>query len=205
MFGMNLKKLRKKGNLTQEDLANSLSVSRQAVSMWERGERTPKIPVLAKIAKTFGVSMDHIVNEKLTAQDYNLGEKEKTGKDPKEILVVDDEKGIRDLLVKALAMEGYILHAAEDGETAIMMLKESSENDIDLVLLDLKLPGMSGVNTLKQIKKIQEELPVIMISAYDTHLTSVETEIPGVYKCLRKPFTMAKIREVVKNATGNKH
>ncbi len=62
MLGKNLKTLRKKNNLTQEDLADSLAVSRQAVCMWERGERTPKISVLTKIAKTFEVTIDHIVN-----------------------------------------------------------------------------------------------------------------------------------------------
>ena len=65
MFANNLKELRKKNNLTQEDLANSLTVSRQAICMWERGERIPKINVLTKIARFFGVSIDHMVNGKL--------------------------------------------------------------------------------------------------------------------------------------------
>ena len=67
MLGKNLKVLRKKNNLTQEDLADSLSVSRQAICMWERGERTPKVSVLTKIAKTFGVSLDSMINGELTA------------------------------------------------------------------------------------------------------------------------------------------
>jgi len=75
MFGENLKEFREKNNLTQEDLANSLAVSRQAVCMWERGERTPKVSVLTKIAKTFGVSLDHMINGKLTSQDNNSKEK----------------------------------------------------------------------------------------------------------------------------------
>jgi len=68
MLGKNLKVLRKKNNLTQEDLADSLAVSRQAVCMWERGERTPKVCVLTKIAKTFGVSLDSMINGELTAR-----------------------------------------------------------------------------------------------------------------------------------------
>ena len=66
MLGKNLKVLRKKNNLTQEDLAGSLAVSRQAVCMWERDERTPKVSVLTKIAKTFGVSIDSMINGELT-------------------------------------------------------------------------------------------------------------------------------------------
>jgi len=69
MLGRNLKTLRKKNNLTQEDLADSLAVSRQAVCMWERGERTPKISVLTKIAKTFEITIDNIVNNELSFRD----------------------------------------------------------------------------------------------------------------------------------------
>lgn len=62
MFGSNLKELRKRSNLTQERLAERLAVSRQAVCMWERGARTPKISVLTKVAKIFKVPLDDIVN-----------------------------------------------------------------------------------------------------------------------------------------------
>ena len=75
MLGRNLKTLRKKNNLTQEDLADSLAVSRQAVCMWERGERTPKISVLTKIAKTFEITIDHIVNRELIFRDDKLKKK----------------------------------------------------------------------------------------------------------------------------------
>ncbi len=202
MFGRNLKTLREKNKLTQEDLADSLAVSRQAVCMWERGERVPKVDVLTQIAGVFGVSVDHIINHKIIHRDL-----ERDGimdKDTKAILVVDDEKGMRDLLTKMLTKEGYVVHTAEDGETAIMMARESLKGNIDLVLLDIKLPGINGIGTLKQLKKIQRDLPVVMISAYATHLTAVETKILGAYKTLRKPFTMDKLREVVKNALGVK-
>jgi len=75
MLGRNLKTLRKKNNLTQEDLADSLAVSRQAVCMWERGERTPKISVLTKIAKTFEITIDNIVNSELIFQGDKLKKK----------------------------------------------------------------------------------------------------------------------------------
>jgi len=75
MLGRNLKTLRKINNLTQSNLADSLAVSRQAVCMWEKGERTPKVSVLTKIAKTFGVSMDYIVNHELPFRDDKLKKK----------------------------------------------------------------------------------------------------------------------------------
>ena len=69
MVGRNLRILRRKNNLTQEDLASRLAVSRQAVCMWERGKRTPKVSILTKIAKIFGVSLDHMIKGKLTPQE----------------------------------------------------------------------------------------------------------------------------------------
>ena len=199
MFGINLKKLRKINGLTQEDLANDLSVSRQAVSMWERGERTPKVGVLTKIVSIFGISMDHLLHLERTPQNHDPAA-EVEGKEPEEILVVDDEKGMRDLLSKALTGSGYTVHTAEDGETAIMMLMEGRKDDIDLIILDAKLPGMGSITTLKRMKQIRKDLPVVMISAYATHLTAIETRILGAHKCLRKPFTMERLRKVIKSA-----
>ena len=75
MLGRNLKRLRKKNNLTQENLANSLSVSRQAICMWERGKRMPKISMLTKVSKIFDVSLDQIVNGKLKFHNVELKKK----------------------------------------------------------------------------------------------------------------------------------
>jgi len=199
MFGINLKKLREINDLTQEDLANDLSVSRQAVSMWERGERTPKVRVLSQIVGIFGISMDHLLHLEGTPQNHDPAAAVE-GKGPEEILIVDDEKGMRDLLTKALTGSGYTVHTAEDGETAIMMLMEGRKDDIDLIILDAKLPGMGSITTLKRMKQIRKDLPVVMISAYATHLTGIETRMLGAHKCLRKPFTMERLRKVIKSA-----
>ena len=75
MFGMNLKTLRAKNNLTQENLAEKLLVSRQAVCMWERGMRMPKITVLTRIAGIFKVSLDHMVSQQLSFQQKKRNKK----------------------------------------------------------------------------------------------------------------------------------
>ncbi len=75
MLGKNLKTLRRKNNLTQEALADSLAVSRQAVCMWERGERTPKVSVLTQIAKTFEVTIDHMINLEFPSQGRKPAQK----------------------------------------------------------------------------------------------------------------------------------
>src|SRR5580698_1854417 len=81
------------------------------------------------------------------------------------ILVIDDEVGIRESLEVLLTLEGYAVRMASDGEQGLRVLE--LEN-FDLVLLDLALPGQSGLELLPQIKERQPELPDIMITAYGT-------------------------------------
>src|ERR1035438_432758 len=81
------------------------------------------------------------------------------------ILIIDDEAGIRESLEVLLTLEGYSVRTANDGEQGLRILE--LEN-FDLVLLDLALPGQSGLELLPQIKDRQPELPVIMITAYGT-------------------------------------
>jgi len=75
MLEKNLKVLRKKNGLTQEDLASSLAVSRQAVCMWEKGERTPRVTMLTEISKLFDISLDHMVNGEMTSLNNKLKKK----------------------------------------------------------------------------------------------------------------------------------
>ena len=81
------------------------------------------------------------------------------------ILVIDDEAAIRESLEVLLMLEGYTVRMAVDGEEGLRILE--TEN-FDLVLLDLALPGQSGLELLPQIKNRQPDLPVIMITAYGT-------------------------------------
>src|ERR1700746_4205181 len=81
------------------------------------------------------------------------------------ILVIDDEAGIRESLEVLLTLEGFAVRTANDGEQGLRILE--IEN-FDLVLLDLALPGQSGLELLPQIKERQPELPGIMITAYGT-------------------------------------
>jgi DNA-binding response OmpR family regulator len=76
----------------------------------------------------------------------------------KQILLIDDKALLRDALKEYLSVEEYKIYEAEDGEVAIKLFKEK---DFDLVILDHKLPGIDGLQTLKQLKKINEKVPVI--------------------------------------------
>src|SRR5580704_16234766 len=102
------------------------------------------------------------------------------------ILVIDDEAGIRESLEVLLTLEGYQVRMAADGEQGLRILE--LEN-FDLVLLDLALPGQSGLELLPQIKERQPELPVIMITAYGTVDNVVESVAPAPKTLSRSPGT----------------
>lgn len=86
----------------------------------------------------------------------------------KKILVVDDEEHIRELFRDELEESGYEVLLAKDGDSALKALKDSG-GSVNLVLLDIKMPGMNGLEVLGRIKELYKELPVILLSAYDTY------------------------------------
>src|ERR1035441_3834275 len=101
------------------------------------------------------------------------------------ILVIDDEASIRESLEVLLTLEGYSVRMAAAGEEGLRILE--LEN-FDLVLLDLALPGQSGLELLPQIKDRQPELPVIMITAYGTVDNVVEAVRAGAENFVQKPW-----------------
>lgn len=112
----------------------------------------------------------------------------------KRILVVDDEKNIRLMLDQALSTAGYEVVTAIDGEHGLEKVEESAP---DLVLLDMKLPGMDGIEVLGRLRRSNESLPVVMITAHGTVETAVEAMKLGAVDYLRKPFTPDEIRAIV--------
>src|SRR3569833_2596897 len=101
------------------------------------------------------------------------------------ILVIDDEAGIRESLEVLLSLEGYSIKTAIDGEQGLRMLEMET---FDLVLLDLALPGQSGLDLLPQIKERQPETPVIMITAYGTVENMIEAIRAGAENFVQKPW-----------------
>lgn len=113
------------------------------------------------------------------------------------ILVVDDEKSIRESLRMILEYEKYRVHFAEDGASALAQIAGAV---IDLVLLDIKMPGIDGMKVLQKIKEAQPELPVVMISGHGTIDTAVEATKRGAYDFLQKPLDRDKLLIVARNA-----
>ena len=112
------------------------------------------------------------------------------------ILVVDDEKNIRLMLPQALADEETKIDTAVNGEEALDKLGQAA---YDLVLLDLRLPGMDGLEVLKEIHKRDAKLPVILLTAHGTVENAVEAMKIGAANFLQKPFSPRELREAVEN------
>jgi two-component system nitrogen regulation response regulator NtrX len=117
------------------------------------------------------------------------------------ILIVDDERGIRDSLSGVLADEGYSAAAAESGETGLDLIRKTA---FDVVLLDIWLPGLDGLDTLEKIRGLENPPEVIMISGHGTIETAVRATKLGAYDFLEKPLSIERTLLVVKNAIESK-
>jgi DNA-binding NtrC family response regulator len=114
----------------------------------------------------------------------------------KTILIADDEQGIRDSLQKLLEFESYRVLLANDGPSALGMAREER---IDLILLDIKMPGMDGLEVLSHLQEEQPELPVVIISGHGTIQTAVEATRLGAYDFIEKPIDADRILLVIRN------
>src|SRR5579863_4921354 len=115
------------------------------------------------------------------------------------ILVIDDEAGIRESLEVLLTLEGYSVQMAVDGEEGLAMLERGS---YDLVLLDLALPGQTGLELLPQIHERYPELPVVMITAYGTVDNVVEAVRAGAENFVQKPWDNEKLLADIRSAVA---
>src|ERR671911_1686990 len=113
------------------------------------------------------------------------------------ILVIDDEAAIRDSLRMILEYEGYEFLGAASGQDGLAM--EERENP-DLVFLDIKMPGMDGLEALERIKASNETLPVVMISGHATVSTAVEATKLGAFDFIEKPLASERVLVTIRNA-----
>ncbi len=117
------------------------------------------------------------------------------------ILVVDDEKIIRDGSSRILAKEGYAVITAGSGEEA---LERFDREPFDLILLDVKMPGIGGIETLRKLKEIDPGLTVLIVTGYPSTETAVKAIKLGAYDYVTKPFTPDVLRVAVNRALERK-
>jgi two-component system NtrC family response regulator len=116
------------------------------------------------------------------------------------ILIVDDEKNYLVVLEALLSPEGYEIITADNARSALRLIEES---DLDLVLTDMKMPGVSGMELLEQCKKINPEVPVIIMTAYGTIEMAVEAMKKHAYDYITKPFQNEELKVTIKKALEN--
>ena len=119
----------------------------------------------------------------------------------KPILVVDDEKSMRDFLSIFLKQEGYKVKCASSGRDAFELLEKK---EFDLVITDIKMPDINGVDVLKKVKSLNLNTPVIMITAFASNETAMEALNQGVYDYISKPFNVDEMKIIVKRALEKK-
>ncbi len=124
--------------------------------------------------------------------------KDRPGDRPR-ILVVDDEQAVRDLLAKTLTMADYDVDAAGDGASAIDRLRAV---EYDLLITDLKMPGMDGLSVIREARRTAPDLPVIIITGYSTEASAIEAINLGVAGYLTKPFRLPRILAATARALG---
>ena len=117
------------------------------------------------------------------------------------ILIVDDEKIVRESLFHWFEEEGYIVDTAESGEAA---LKKFDKGKYDLLLLDMKMPGMSGLELLKKIKEIDPDAIVILITAFASVPTAITALKDGAYDYVTKPVDPDELAHLVRKAIEQK-
>jgi len=115
------------------------------------------------------------------------------------VLVVDDEASIRDLLAKTLALAEYDVDLAPDGRTALDRLRIIP---YDLLITDLKMPGVDGLTVIREARRLKTDLPVIIITGFSTEASAIEAVNLGVSGYLTKPFRVPRVLAVAAKALG---
>jgi len=113
------------------------------------------------------------------------------------ILVVDDEAVIQDLLAKMLKKQGYEVSIADDGVQALGKIKQT---DFDLVIMDLKMPRMGGMELLREIKKLKKDCIIIAVTGYATIDTVKEAIQQGCFDYITKPFNVEAVEHIIRRA-----
>ena len=115
------------------------------------------------------------------------------------ILVVDDEASIRDLLSKTLALAEYDVDVSPDGRSALERMRLYP---YDLLIADLKMPGMDGLAVIREAKRYKSDLPVIIITGFSTESSAIEAVNLGVAGYLTKPFRVPQVLAAAAKALG---
>lgn len=117
------------------------------------------------------------------------------------ILLIDDENSFLETVIARMRMRGIQAEGVESGEKALQVLRQ---RDVDAVILDVSMPGMDGIATLGELKKIKPGLPVIMLTGHATLETADEGMRLGAFDYMMKPCPIDELLDKVAEATGQR-
>ena len=115
------------------------------------------------------------------------------------VLVVDQEAGVRELLAKSLELAEYDVDLAPDGRAALDRLRQGL---CDLIITDLRVPGMDGLSLIREGRRVKPDLPAIIVTAYSTEAAAIEAANLGVSAYLTKPFHVPRVLAAAARALG---
>ncbi len=113
------------------------------------------------------------------------------------ILLIDDDEGLTHFLSRFFNRKGYEVTSCLNGKDAIRII---ANDGFDLIMLDYKMPGLNGLETLEKIKKAQVKTPIIIMTAYGDTDTAIEAMKRGAYEYLNKPFERKELSRIVSEA-----
>ena len=119
------------------------------------------------------------------------------------ILIIEDELSIRRVLIKIL-IEESVTYKVDEAEDGVLGYEKIKNNDYDLVLCDIKMPKMDGVELLEAVKKIKPEIPMVMISGHGDMETAIQTMRLGAFDYISKPPDLNRLLNTVRNALDKK-
>jgi CheY-like chemotaxis protein/DNA-binding XRE family transcriptional regulator len=219
-FGIVLRRLRRERNLTQDGLSDLSSVDRSFISNIEGGKQQPSLLTIYELAKTLNVSASSIIFEvdflitvnspeiiksNLNNSKYWINCMEiimddvldkYTGNET--ILLADDENYLRELMSQYLTDCGYKVILAEDGQYAIEKFKLYNDN-IHLVILDVVMPRKDGISTYKEIKSMNPNALIFLMSGYHADLVNKEDKFP----IIQKPFSPVELIKKVRTTLNS--
>lgn len=115
------------------------------------------------------------------------------------VLVVDDEDAIRDLLSRTLALADYEVDSAPDGRTALDRMRII---DYDLLITDLRMPGVDGLSVIREARRLNAEIPIIIVTGHSSEASAIEAINLGVQGYLVKPFRVPRVLAAAAKALG---
>ena len=211
-IGSKIRDLRIQNNLTQDELAQKLSVTSQAVSRWECGVSLPDITMVPLIARTLFASADELLGcgmpkamkfascQNLDCSGERLNQSQIDGMlenndlisdgTPKKVLIVDDSDFMRVMLTDILTKAGHTMVQADNGKLALKVLQNEK---VDICILDIMMPEMNGIDALRQILLNIPDMPVVMLSALCNEHIVKEALAIGAKSFVAKPFQVDSI------------